>query len=134
MLADGYSGKLDVISCWDYPFESYLRINAWYRVGDSELSNIVQNVQLKHRVALDALITESGISGPMSICHTRGVPEQAIPSEIERNGIDLLVIGTMARTGIHGLVAGNTSEDIIGELSCSVVALKPPGFVSPISV
>jgi nucleotide-binding universal stress UspA family protein len=29
---------------------------------------------------------------------------------------------------------GNTAEAILGQLDCSVLAIKPPGFVSPVSL
>ncbi|GAM59013.1 universal stress protein family 1 [Vibrio ishigakensis] len=43
-----------------------------------------------------------------------------------------MVMGTLARTGIPGIVIGNTAENIVQAVSCSLVALKPPGFVSPV--
>ena len=41
---------------------------------------------------------------------------------------DLLVMGTVARTGVMGLIIGNTAETILDQLSCSVLTMKPPGF------
>jgi nucleotide-binding universal stress UspA family protein len=43
------------------------------------------------------------------------------------------VLGTVARTGLTGLLMGNTTERILGDVTCSVLAVKPPGFVSPIA-
>ena len=37
-----------------------------------------------------------------------------------------------ARTGILGLVIGNTIEDIQGRIDSSVLALKPVGLISPV--
>lgn len=45
---------------------------------------------------------------------------------------DLVVMGTVARTGIAGLLVGNTADTIFEQLRCSVLALKPPGFVTSI--
>ena len=44
------------------------------------------------------------------------------------------VAGTVARTGIPGLIMGNTAEAILEQLDCSVLAIKPPGFVTPVSL
>jgi len=41
-------------------------------------------------------------------------------------------MGTVARTGISGFIIGNTAENILEEISCSLIALKPEGFVSPV--
>ena len=43
-------------------------------------------------------------------------------------------MGTVGRTGVAGLVVGNTAETILEQLQCSILALKPPGFVSPVSL
>jgi nucleotide-binding universal stress UspA family protein len=32
------------------------------------------------------------------------------------------------------LIIGNTAEAILDQLTCSVLAIKPPGFVSPVTV
>lgn len=45
--------------------------------------------------------------------------------------MDILVMGTVARTGIPGFIIGNTAENVFQKLSCSLMALKPQGFVSP---
>jgi universal stress protein E len=41
-------------------------------------------------------------------------------------------MGTVCRTGIAGLFIGNTAESILGEVSCSVLTLKPDGFETPV--
>ncbi|HVS10740.1 MAG TPA: universal stress protein [Planctomycetota bacterium] len=47
-------------------------------------------------------------------------------------GSDLLVLGTVARTGIAGVLIGNTAEEILDRIACSVLVVKPDGFVSPL--
>ena len=47
-------------------------------------------------------------------------------------GADLVVMGTVARTGISGLIIGNTAEAILDQLSCSVLAIKPRDFKTPV--
>ena len=41
---------------------------------------------------------------------------------------------TVARTGIAGFIVGNTAESILRNVDCSVLTVKPEGFVSPIKV
>jgi nucleotide-binding universal stress UspA family protein len=66
--------------------------------------------------------------------HRRGEPEAVIPQFVVDEGIDLVVMGTVARRGIPGLLIGNTAERILRKLPCSVLAVKPDGFVSPVSL
>ena len=64
----------------------------------------------------------------------QGDAKQAIPEVVKKLGVELVVMGTVARTGIPGFVIGNTAESILNQLECSVLALKPEGFVSPITL
>jgi universal stress protein E len=63
-----------------------------------------------------------------------GVPEDVIPEFVVSEGIDLVVMGTVARTGISGLLIGNTAERLLQRLLCSVLTVKPDGFFSPVRV
>ena len=62
-----------------------------------------------------------------------GEPERAVSHFLDRNGVDLVVMGTVARTGIANLVMGNTAERVLQRLRGSVLAVKPPGFTSPVA-
>jgi hypothetical protein len=42
-------------------------------------------------------------------------------------------MGTVARTGIAGLVMGNTAERVLQRLRGSVLAVKPAGFRTPVA-
>lgn len=63
-----------------------------------------------------------------------GDPDDVIVKAIAQHGIDLLVIGTKARTGIPGVFIGNTAERLLSQVECSVLVLKPDGFVSPVTL
>ena len=64
----------------------------------------------------------------------KGEPEDVISRYVEDHGIDLVVMGTVARTGIAGLLIGNTAERVLQRLRVSVLATKPAGFTSPVAV
>lgn len=61
-------------------------------------------------------------------------PADEIINLVEKDKIDLLIMGTVCRTGIEGFIIGNTAEKVLNEVSCSVLAFKPEGFVSPVTV
>ncbi|ATP09442.1 universal stress protein UspA [Aeromonas salmonicida] len=63
-----------------------------------------------------------------------GSPDREVPKMAAKLNIDLVVMGTVARTGIAGVIIGNTAESVLSQLNCSVFAIKPKGFVSPLSV
>jgi nucleotide-binding universal stress UspA family protein len=58
----------------------------------------------------------------------------ALPAFAENHQIDLVVMGTVCRTGIPGFFIGNTAEKILNRIGCSVLAVKPDGFVSPVQL
>jgi len=62
----------------------------------------------------------------------RGEPDDVIPEFVVSEGIDVLVMGTVARGGIPGMLIGNTAERVLRKLPCSVLTVKPDGFVSPV--
>ena len=62
----------------------------------------------------------------------RGNPVEEIIKSAEEANCDLIVMGTLGRTGIAGLFIGNTAEDVLRETQTAVLAAKPDGFVSPI--
>jgi universal stress protein E len=62
----------------------------------------------------------------------RGAPEEVIQEQGKALRADVVVMGTVARTGLSGVFIGNTAENIINNLECPVLAVKPDGFVSPL--
>ena len=63
-----------------------------------------------------------------------GSPRIAIPALASAVKADLVVMGTVARTGIPGLIVGNTAEMILSQINCAVLAVKPTGFRSPVEI
>ena len=63
-----------------------------------------------------------------------GPAQKMIASSATELKADLVVMGTVARTGIPGFIIGNTAEGILDQLDCSVIAVKPPGFVTPVKL
>ena len=61
-----------------------------------------------------------------------GTPWQEIQRISRHQAADLIVIGTVGRSGIKGLLLGNTAEKVLDTCDCSILTVKPDGFVSPI--
>lgn len=60
------------------------------------------------------------------------LPDEEILKFIQEDNIDLLVMGTIARGGMAGVMIGDTAERLLPEISCSLLAVKPKEFVSPV--
>ncbi|WP_070965207.1 universal stress protein [Vibrio sonorensis] len=131
-IADSCDKTLHIVSCWEHYLEHYLDEQIWVHANEEELTEQIKQESEKHKQALLTLIGESEISGEVKIHHLHGKPDEKIPEFIESMDVDVLVMGTIARTGVSGFVIGNTAENVLQSINCSLVALKPEGFVTPV--
>jgi universal stress protein E len=60
--------------------------------------------------------------------------DEGILEFLQKEPMDLLVMGTIGRGGIAGVMIGNTAERLLPQLSCSLLAVKPKDFVSPVKL
>lgn len=132
LIASIFNSRLHILSCWEYYLEHYLDDNAWIHVEEAELAEKISQAKVKHEQTLQSLIKESGISDNPVAHLLHGIPGEKIPEYTAELEIDVLVMGTLARTGISGFFIGNTAENVLKSISCSLVAIKPEGFESSI--
>jgi universal stress protein E len=99
-----------------------------------------QDVRRKAEQTLQDLIDRAGarsLTPPVEVHlvdDPGGLPDEGILQFIRTHQIDLLIMGTIGRGGMLGVMIGNTAERILPELSCSLLAVKPADFVSPVRI
>lgn len=59
-----------------------------------------------------------------------GTPAVVISDFVTREGMDLIVMGSIAKTTIPGLLIGSTAERVFDNVDCSILAVKRDDFVS----
>lgn len=64
----------------------------------------------------------------------KGRAEVVIEQQIQTLDAQVLVMGTVGRTGIPGFFIGNTAETILNHIECAVLAIKPAGFLTPVEL
>ncbi|MFT4058505.1 MAG: universal stress protein [Legionella sp.] len=131
-LVNYYHSEFSVISCWDLILENFMRDSAWLKMSQSEIDTMLLEESNTHFLTLKKLIEKSEIKDKPTIYHLKGDPTEMIPITVHDKHIDMLVMGTVARTGISGFIIGNTAENILQQIDCSLWALKPIGFISPV--
>jgi nucleotide-binding universal stress UspA family protein len=122
--------QCDVLACWEFEYEGYLR-NAPFGKKNSrtQVDTMLSETREDHEKTLEALIDAAGVDrGNLNIVLERGDPGEVIPDYIKKHDCDLLVMGTVARSGIPALFIGNTAEDVMQSLHCSMLAIKPDDF------
>ncbi|HCU64366.1 MAG TPA: universal stress protein UspE [Rheinheimera sp.] len=86
------------------------------------------NMKHHHQQAVADLAAKFAI--PTSQTHVlEGMPEDVIPRVAQNLDAEMLVIGTIGRTGLSAAIIGNTAEHVIDRLDCDVLALRPDAQV-----
>lgn len=62
-----------------------------------------------------------------------GLPEDVIATLADELDSELVILGTIGRTGLSAALIGNTAEHVIDQLNCDILALKPDGYTSPLA-
>jgi nucleotide-binding universal stress UspA family protein len=141
MLAVTDFAQLHVVHAWEPISDSIIRVFG-SELSEKEVATNRNREWREHQSRLDALNTRMreqfggeahGYLTPRF--HLReGTPRDAIPAVANELKADLVVMGTVSRTGIPGLLIGNTAEVILNNLECGVLAVKPAGFVTPVTL
>lgn len=130
--ADECDGNLHVVSCLNSILESELRHNVMLKLPQDQIEQELKEEKSLHLRLLDERISAADIDGQLSIHQLSGVAEDVIPEFVGSHDIDILVMGTQARTGLAGFFIGNTAENVLRRLQCSLFTIKPSGFESPV--
>ncbi|MGB2909072.1 MAG: universal stress protein [Anaerolineales bacterium] len=126
--------ELLIIHTYTSTLESYVRsgrisvpkskLDAWAReLRDTrrrslgELLQLYDLENLKHQVYM--LKGEAGI---------------LIPALAAARDVELIVMGTLSRSGVAGFFIGNTAEKVLRQVDCSVLTVKPEGFITPVKL
>ncbi|KPP87587.1 universal stress protein [Erythrobacter sp. HL-111] len=136
-VAGPANAEVFVLHGWDAIGEGL--VWAFSTTGQSAADRYTREIREKRRRAMDLLLEEIAAEGSVQGADrivprlVKGPPEQVIAEQSRKLGAEVLVMGTVARTGLEGVIIGNTAENIINSIECPVLAVKPDGFVSPIA-
>ncbi|WP_197440917.1 universal stress protein [Thalassoglobus neptunius] len=128
------SARLVVVHSVDFPFEGALKRT---EVSVEEIDKYKEKVRSEAEKAVNERLAQTDyrtLEAGTRVVIRSGPADTVIDQVAEEEGADLLVMGTVGRGGIPGFLIGNTAERLLRELRCSVLALKPDGFVCPIRV
>lgn len=130
--------RLHLIHAWEAPEAGF--ISSWADAPDKAEMQLLEGERERHRTATEILKqrlaerigNEAYQYLDPKVHLVMGQPQHAIPMAVREIQADLLVMGTVGRSGVAGLIMGNTAEMILNQVTCSVLAIKPSGFVSPV--
>jgi nucleotide-binding universal stress UspA family protein len=132
-LARRDQSELIVVHTWTFPSEDSLR--SGYSVASSDLEQWVAGAQDRHRRRLAQLLRPYALEDLQSRVYLlKGEPGRLIPEMATKLEVGLIVMGTLKRTGVAGLLIGSTAERILRQVDSGVLTVKPDGFVTPVAL
>lgn len=133
-LADRLSGRLHVIHAWDLAGESLLR-NGKRHLPKPEVDTLLLEERALAQLEVEKLLIGAGLYNDDVTLHlVAGDPAESVVRSAETLRPEVVVMGTLARSGIAGLLIGNTAESVLVDLNASVLAVKPDEFVTPVAI
>lgn len=129
-VAQGLDAKLAICHAFQVPLElTMTRVRIGEQAYQAELEQMAQNARERIEACLPAL----ELAHPPELRIACDAPSNLVRAEVERHSVDLVVMGTLSRSGVAGLLVGNTAERLLDRLTCSLLTVKPDDFVSPLS-
>jgi universal stress protein E len=130
-LARQQDARLHVVSVWTLYGESVLR----RRGSPSAFREAFEQTEAENRRRMKELVAAAPIHGVHFDTHLlRGKPADRIADLADDLDVDVLVMGTVGRSGLGGILIGNTAEDVLARVERPVLAIKPQGFETPVAV
>ena len=133
-LARMDNSQLHVVQVWSVYGEGYMQARG--NLSDESLYNMRKRNKQEYASRIDKLLASNGLKDIISRLHLprKMNAPKAIVKLVKNKAIDLLVMGTVCRTGLPGFFIGNTAEKVLSEVNCSVLTVKPKGFVTPVTL
>ncbi|WP_062269679.1 universal stress protein [Endozoicomonas arenosclerae] len=130
-LSSQENAELHVVSVWNLPVNK----PALKMLGDEEIYDLQESTHQRYQQRLDKALADAGLdaaSEGIKVHLLKGNAAREIQNLANEINVDLIVMGTLSRHA-QGMLMGNTAENILNNIYCSILAVKPEGFVSPLA-
>jgi nucleotide-binding universal stress UspA family protein len=134
-LAQMQGGELHVGHAWRLMAEDTLRSSSFLQMRPEEVDAMLNEERRQRRRLVEQLVAAHVPAAVKASIHlAKGDPAAALAMLAARHRPDVIVMGTVGRSGLSGLILGNTAESLLPEVTCSVLAVKPAEFRTPVTV
>jgi len=121
---------VDIGSAWHAPGADALA----GKISDEEIKRYVEDSRAHARESLDEILATADCRPDEDQIHLiEGPARDVLPRFAESNEYDLIVMGTLGRTGIAGELLGETAEMILRDVRASVLTISPKSVIRPAS-
>ena len=133
--------ELHILHTWQAIGEGMMR-SGFIQMQDKKVDIYVEEVKQQRNQSLNALMDEVFDKFGRDVLQylkpkkhlLKGYSRKNVAEFARKIEADLVVMGTVARTGLPGFFMGNTAESTLNQLDCSVLAVKPAGFITPVTL
>jgi len=123
-----------IIHAWSFAVESHVR-SGRVKVPQSKLDEWLRGLRDTHRRSLGKLLQLYDLENlKHQVYLLKGEAGRLIPALAAAREVELIVMGTLSRSGVAGLLIGNTAEKVLRQVDCSVLTVKPEGFITPVKL
>jgi len=124
--------ELIIIHAWSHYLEKYVQ-SGRVKISKTTYDQWNEDLRNERRRSLNVLLEGYNLQDiKCKVYLLRGDADKLIPGLAKTMGIELIVMGTVCRTGLAGFLIGNTAERILRKVDCSVLTIKPDGFITPV--
>ncbi|WP_297821991.1 universal stress protein [uncultured Paraglaciecola sp.] len=121
MLADVTKTQLHSVSAFETPNMAPSMDVGWSNI---DFESIKVETTKVHKNKMETLLKEHDLfTCPYHVLEGRA--DIAIPKIAKKIDAQLLILGTVGRTGLSGAFIGNTAEHVLANMSCDILTLKP---------
>lgn len=130
-FASAEGAKLYVFHAWWVWGEQLLRARGPKAAAEAE--RLLWDTRTTRKRRLAALVKSAVPDGiDVEARLEKGLPTILVPEVTRQLQANVLVMGTLSQVGERGVRIGDTAQRILERLDCSVVAVKPDGFTTPV--
>ncbi len=129
-LAEMEASKVEVVHAWTLEGESMLQ-GPRFKLTSEEIAALAAEVKQNRQSWLDDLLMPYS-NRNLKATLVKGQAGPKLVEVIEKKKPDIVIMGTLARTGLPGLFIGNTPEFVLSQINCSILTIKPRGFKTPV--
>lgn len=131
-LARLEQSELLIVHTWAMFGEARLR-SGLADLSKEAVDRLLRETQDAHRQRLIELLQRHPLEDlKCEVYLLKGEAGILIPQLAQAKEVELIVMGTVNRAGIAGLLIGNTAEKVLRQVDCSTLTVKPEGFVTPV--
>ncbi|MFT7667323.1 MAG: universal stress protein E [Planctomycetota bacterium] len=130
-VAERHECDFQILHAWQMTMVSQLEAG---QLSDEERGSANDAVKRKCVAHIATSLGEYRGKAEPVIHTSKGAPARTIREAVTHLDPDLLVMGTVSRVGVPGMLLGSTAERMLDRVDCSILTVKPEGFVSPITL